>query len=54
MREQNARIELKRIGVDDLQSFVAETRAQKICKSRILLDGENVRAFLEQKFRQRT
>jgi hypothetical protein len=53
MREQNAWIELQCISVDDFKSLVAETRAQKLCKSRILFDRENMRAFFEKKPGQR-
>ena len=53
MREKNAWIELQRISVDDFKSLVPEARTQKLCKSRILFDRENVRAFFEKKPGQR-
>src|SRR6476646_8050636 len=53
MREKNALIELERISVDDFKSLIPEARTQKVCKSRILFDRENMRAFIEKKARQR-
>src|SRR6266566_146214 len=53
MREKNACIELQRISVNDFKSFFAEPRTQKFCKSRILFDRQNVRAFFENKPGQR-
>src|SRR6476620_4018405 len=49
MSEKNAWIELQRISVDDFESLVSEARTQKRCKSRILFDRKNVRAFFENK-----
>ena len=53
MSKQNAWIKLQRISVDDFKSLVPEARTQKLCKSRILFDRENVRAFFEKKPGQR-
>ena len=53
MSKQNAWIELQRISVDDFKSLVAKPRTQKFCKSGILFDRENVRAFFEKKPGQR-
>src|SRR5256885_7012085 len=53
MSKQNAWIELQRITVDDFKSLVAKPRTQKLCKSCILFDRENVRAFFENKPGQR-
>jgi hypothetical protein len=49
MSEKNAWIELQRISIDDFKPLVAKPRTQKFCKSGILLDRENVRAFFEKK-----
>ena len=53
MSKQNAWIELQRISVDDFKSLIAKPRTQKFCKSGILFDRENVRAFFENKPGQR-
>src|SRR4029450_5813528 len=53
MREKNACIELQRISVDDFKSLIPEARTQKLCKSRILFDRQNVRAFFQKKPGQR-
>ena len=53
MSEQNAWIELQRISVDDFKSLVAKPRTQKFCKSGILFDRKNGRAFFEKKPGQR-
>src|SRR5712671_1095958 len=42
MSKQNAWIELQRITVDDFKSLVAKPRTQKLCKSGILFDRENI------------
>src|SRR5206468_10871015 len=49
MREKNAWIELQRISVDDFKLLIPEARTQKLCKSRILPDRQNVRAFFQKK-----
>ena len=49
MREKNAWIKLQRISVDDFKSFIREARTQELCKSRILFDCENMRAFFQNK-----
>src|SRR5437867_8682966 len=51
--EQDAWIELQRISVDDFKSLVAKARTQKLCKSRILFDRQNVRSFFQKKPGQR-
>src|SRR5207249_7725933 len=53
MRKKNAWIELQRISVDDFKSLVAKARTQKLCKSRILFDRQNVRSFFQKKPGQR-
>ena len=53
MREKNAWIEFQRISVDDFKSLIPEARTQKLCKSRILFDRENMRAFFQKKSGQR-
>src|SRR5512132_224996 len=53
MREKNTWIELQRISVDDFKSLIPEARTQKLCKSRILFDRENLRAFFKNKPGQR-
>jgi len=53
MREKNAGIELQRVSVDDFESLLPEARMQKLCKSRIPFDRENVRAFFKNKLGQR-
>src|SRR5256885_15061239 len=53
MSKQNAWIELQSISVDDFKSLIPEARTQKFCKSGILFDRENVRAFFEKKPGQR-
>src|SRR5262245_32184432 len=53
MREKNAWIELQRISVDDFKPLIPEARMQKVCKSRILFDRENVRTFFEKEPGQR-
>ena len=44
---------MQRISVDDFKSLVAKPRTQKFCKSGILFDRENVRAFFEKEPGQR-
>ena len=51
--KQNAWIELQRISVDDFKSLIAEARTQKLCKSRIFFDRQNMRAFFKKKPGQR-
>src|SRR6476646_2866481 len=53
MREQNVWIEFQRINVDDFKSVIPEARTQKLCKSRILFDRQNMRSFFHKKPRQR-
>ena len=53
MREKNAWIELQRINVDDFKSLIPEARTQKLCKSRILFDRQNMRAFFQKEPGQR-
>jgi hypothetical protein len=53
MREKNAWIELERICVDDFKSLISEVRTQKLCKSRILFDRQNMRSFFQKKPGQR-
>src|SRR5215470_5242438 len=53
MREKNAWIELQRISVDDFKPVISEARTQKLCKSRILFDRQNMRAFFQKKPGQR-
>ena len=53
MREQNAWIELQRISVDDFKSLIAEARTQKLCKSCIFFDRQNMRSFFQKKPGQR-
>src|SRR5262249_8936132 len=53
MREQNAWIEFQRVNVEDFKSLVPKLRTQKLCKSHILFDRENVRAFFKNKSGQR-
>src|SRR4030095_16334659 len=53
MREKNAGIELQRVSVEDFKSLVPEARTQKLCKSRIFFDRQNVRAFFKKKPGQR-
>ena len=49
MGEKNAWIELQRISVEDFKSLLLKPRTQKLCKSRILFNRQNVRAFLKKK-----
>ena len=53
MREKNAGIELQRVSVQDFKALVPEARTQKLCKSRIFFDRQNVRAFFKKKPGQR-
>src|SRR4029078_6070725 len=53
MREKNAWIKLQRIGMNDFKPLICETRTQKLCKSRILFNRENMRAFFQNKSGQR-
>ena len=53
MREQNAWIELQRVSVDNLKSLIPKARTQKLCRSRILFDRQNMRSFFQKKFGQR-
>src|SRR5690349_10414657 len=53
MREKNARIELQRVHLTDLKSLVVETRTQKICKSRIFFDRQNLHIFFKKNPGQR-
>src|SRR5262245_48669547 len=53
MREKNAWIEFQCISVDDFKPLIPEAGTQKICKSRILFDRQNTRAFFKNKPRQR-
>ena len=53
MCEKNAWIELQRISVDDFKSLIPEARTQKVCKSGIFFDRENMRAFFQKKPGQR-
>ena len=50
---KNAWIELQRISVDDFKSLIPEARTQKLCKSRILFDRQNMRSFFQKKPGQR-
>src|SRR5262249_5904928 len=53
MGEKNAWIELQRISVDDFKSLIPESRTQKLCKSCVLFDRQNMRAFFQKKPGQR-
>ena len=53
MREKNAWIELQRICVDYFKSLISEVRTQKLCKSCILFDRQNMRSFSQKKPGQR-
>src|SRR6476646_4612173 len=53
MREKNTWIELQRISVNNFESRIPEVRTQKLCKSRILFDRQNVRSFFQKKPGQR-
>ena len=53
MSEQNAWIEFQRINVDDFKSLIPEARTQKLCKSHILFDRQNMRSFFQKKPGQR-
>src|SRR5215510_8484365 len=53
MREKNTWIELQRISVNDFEPLILEARTQKVCKSRILFDRENMRPFFQKKPGQR-
>ena len=44
MSEKNAWIELQRISIDDFKSLIAEARTQKLCKSCIFFDCQNMSA----------
>jgi hypothetical protein len=49
MREKNAWIKLQCVSVDDFKPLVSKPRTQKLYKSRILFDRENMRAFFKNK-----
>src|SRR5262249_37256001 len=53
MRKKRARIEFKRVDVEQFKPPISETRAQKIRQSPVLFDRKNTRAFLENKESQR-
>src|SRR5215472_3406193 len=53
MGEKNAWIELQRISVNDFKPLISEAGTQKLCKSRILFDRQNMRAFFQKKPGQR-
>src|SRR4029453_3501105 len=53
MSKKNAWIEFQRISVDDFNSLIAEARTQKVGKSRILFDRENMCTLFKKKPGQR-
>ena len=53
MSEQNAWIKLQRISIDDFKSLIPEARTQKLCKSCIFFDRQNMRSFFQKKPGQR-
>src|SRR4249919_1710677 len=49
MSEQNAWIKLQRISIDDFKSLIPEARTQKLCKSCIFFDRQNMRSSFQKK-----